>query len=125
MSSNGSKGSQVVTTQLPVAHLPTGWFQVGWSGELVACEVRPMHYFGRDLVMYRGHGGQVHVLDAHCPHLGAHLGFGGRCQGDDIVCPFHGWRWDGEGNNVEIPYSSRTQRNRIKVWEVRERNGTI
>lgn len=125
MSISTSPGREVAATQLAKATLPTGWFQVGWSGEMAAGEVRPMHYFGRDLVMYRGDSGDVHVLDAYCPHLGAHLGYGGRCVGDDIVCPFHGWRWDGEGNNVEIPYSARTQRNRIGVWEVRERNGMV
>jgi nitrite reductase/ring-hydroxylating ferredoxin subunit len=34
----------------------------------------------------------VRVADAVCPHRGAHLGVGGRCEGDTIVCPFHGHR---------------------------------
>jgi phenylpropionate dioxygenase-like ring-hydroxylating dioxygenase large terminal subunit len=105
----------------PWTTMPTGWFQVAWSAELAAGEVRPMRYFGRDLVAYRGESGQVHVLDAHCAHLGAHLGYGGEVAGDDIICPFHHWRWSCEGCTVDIPYSARkTQAKRIGVWHVRE-----
>ena len=44
-------------------------------------------------------------MDAHCPHLGAHLAVGGRVEGDCIRCPFHGWKYDGgAGKCVEIPY---------------------
>jgi phenylpropionate dioxygenase-like ring-hydroxylating dioxygenase large terminal subunit len=105
----------------PYQTMPTGWFQIGWSDELVVGEVKPMQYFGRDLIAYRGASGQVHVLDAHCAHLGAHLGYGGTVVDDDIVCPFHHWRWNCEGCTVDIPYSQRkTQAKRIGVWHVRE-----
>ena len=66
------------------------------------------------------------MFDAFCPHLGAHLGYGGTVHGDCIVCPFHGWRFDGDGSNVEIPHSDRVNRaQRLRSWEVRERNGWI
>jgi nitrite reductase/ring-hydroxylating ferredoxin subunit len=32
------------------------------------------------------------AYDAVCPHRGAHLGYGGRVEGETIVCPFHGRR---------------------------------
>ena len=50
------------------------------------------------------------VFDAHCPHLGAHLGVGGQVCGDGIACPFHGWRFDGEGQLVEVPGLDRPPR---------------
>ena len=31
------------------------------------------------------------MLAAHCPHMGAHLGFGGRVVGEAIRCPMHGF----------------------------------
>ncbi|CAF4939253.1 unnamed protein product, partial [Rotaria socialis] len=32
-----------------------------------------------------------------CPHMGAHLGVGGKIRhGTCIECPFHGWTFDGE-----------------------------
>ncbi len=69
--------------------------------------VKPLHYFGRELVVFRGEDGVAHVLDAHCPHLGAHLGFGGRVEGGALRCPFHGWLWNGDGRCLEVPYAGR------------------
>jgi phenylpropionate dioxygenase-like ring-hydroxylating dioxygenase large terminal subunit len=72
-------------------------------------------------VAFRDEDAVVHLLDAHCPHLGAHLGFGGTVAGCDIVCPFHGWHWSGDGKNTQIPYSTTINRaQRLRVWPVRE-----
>ena len=105
---------------------PSGWFQIAYSHELVPGGVIPLRYFGRDLVLYRGESGQPHVFDAFCGHLGAHLGHGGKVCGDDIRCPFHGWRWDSDGQNVEIPHCDRVNRSRrLNRWHVAEGSGTI
>jgi hypothetical protein len=65
------------------------------------------------------------VLDAFCPHLGAHLGQG-RVEGDALVCPFHAWRWDGAGRCTAIPYAKRVPPNaRTRAWPVAERSGAI
>ncbi|MBA17767.1 MAG: Rieske (2Fe-2S) protein, partial [Sphingomonas sp.] len=68
--------------------IPFGWFGVGYSNELAVGEVRPVHYFGRELVLFRNENGEAGLLDAYCPHLGAHLGHGGKVEGDSIRCPF-------------------------------------
>jgi 3-ketosteroid 9alpha-monooxygenase subunit A len=110
----------------PYSVHPTGWFQVAWSAELPAGSVLPRHNFDTDLVLFRDGDGAVRVLDAHCPHLGAHLGYGGTVDGNDIVCPFHGWRWSGDGHNTGIPYSARPNRGqRLRGWEVREHDDVI
>lgn len=85
--------------------VPNGWFVVAESSELAPGEVQPLYYFGRDLVLYRSWDGRARLMDAHCPHLGAHLGVGGRVEDGCLRCPFHGWKFDGEtGRCVEIPY---------------------
>ena len=106
---------------------PSGWFCVGWSADLSADgEPRTVHYFDTEMVMYRGESGRVVVFEAYCAHLGAHLGVGGRVRGDDLVCPYHAWRWDSNGEVAEIPYSSRTNRSRrLRQWPVREQDGAI
>jgi adenylosuccinate synthase len=50
-----------------------GWHIVAFSRELAIGEVQRLHYFNRDLVLFRGESGRAAVVDAHCPHLGAHL----------------------------------------------------
>ena len=76
---------------------PTGWFVVAWSSDVAPGDVKRLHYFGRELVCFRTEGGEVSVLDAYCQHLGGHLGVGGHVEGDEIVCPWHGWHWRGDG----------------------------
>ena len=75
---------------------PRGWFLISFSDDLEAGTVVPMEYFGRDLVFFRTARGAAVVLDAHCPHLGAHLGHGGELKDDKLVCPFHAWEFDGQ-----------------------------
>ncbi|MBW2425066.1 MAG: Rieske 2Fe-2S domain-containing protein, partial [Deltaproteobacteria bacterium] len=89
----------------PLPTFPNGWFDIGFADELALRQVRPLNLFGQDVVLYRGRGGDAHLLDAHCPHLGAHLGHGGKVAGDDLVCPFHAWRFDGRGSCMNVPYS--------------------
>jgi phenylpropionate dioxygenase-like ring-hydroxylating dioxygenase large terminal subunit len=110
-------------TTLPI---PNGWFAVGWSRDLVDGAVKRIRYFGEELVLFRARSGRAHVLDAYCPHLGAHLGEGGRVVGDTIRCPFHGWRFDGAGTCVAIPYCERIPpAARLRAWPVSEANGMI
>jgi len=106
--------------------LPWGWFVVGLSHELRPGEVRPVRYFDRDLVLWRTEGGQAQLWDAHCPHLGAHLGYGGSVIGETIRCPFHHFRFDGSGRCVEVPACDRVPPLAQAVpWPVVEQNGTI
>jgi nitrite reductase/ring-hydroxylating ferredoxin subunit len=85
--------------------IPNGWFVVAEASDLGPGEVRALHAFDRDLVLYRAADGTPHVMDAHCPHLGAHLAVGGRVEDGCLRCPFHGWKFDGaSGTCVDIPY---------------------
>jgi phenylpropionate dioxygenase-like ring-hydroxylating dioxygenase large terminal subunit len=108
---------------------PYGWFPALLSDELPAGEVRPLRYFGRDLVIWRGEDGVARMLAAHCRHLGAHMGHGGRVTGNLLECPFHAWRYDGEGVVRDIPYAQtippRLTRPCNHLWPVTEANRLI
>ena len=113
-------------SRFPFPAYPNGWFRVAYSHELAPAEVKPLFTLGRDLVLFRDESGVARVLDAHCPHLGAHLGHGGRVEGSGIRCPFHGWRWSGEGVCDDIPYAKRIPPGaRTRAWPVAERNGIV
>jgi phenylpropionate dioxygenase-like ring-hydroxylating dioxygenase large terminal subunit len=94
---------------------PTGWFIVGFASDLAPGEVKRVHYFGEELVLFRTESGQLNVLDAYCQHLGANMGVGGTVEGENIVCPWHGWRWRGDGTNALIPYSKIGCKNNVRV----------
>lgn len=105
---------------------PRGWFVVGFSQEFLADKPARLSYFGGELVAFRGASGDVRVFDAHCPHLGAHLAEGGRIEDGTLVCPFHAWRFDGQGRCIEIPYAKRIPPKAcLRAWPCRELNGLV
>jgi phenylpropionate dioxygenase-like ring-hydroxylating dioxygenase large terminal subunit len=99
---------------------------IGWSAEIPAGTVKPLKYFGKELVAYRTEAGELSVLDAHCPHLGAHIGHGGKVKGDCVECPYHGWGYGPDGINRYIPYEDRpNSTKRLDAWTVVEQHECI
>jgi phenylpropionate dioxygenase-like ring-hydroxylating dioxygenase large terminal subunit len=107
--------------------VPTSWFQVEWSDVLKVGDVKPLKYFNQDLVLFRTEDGKANLTSAYCPHMGAHLGYGGTVEGCQIKCPYHGWQWNTDGTNAIVPSEGKpsTSRRALKVWEVVESNGII
>ena len=106
--------------------VPSGWFPVAAGRDLAAGEVQRLRCFGRELVLFRTESGQARVLDAYCPHLGAHLAIGGQVEGERIRCPFHGWQFDGDGACREIPYARRIPPSvRTRAYPSFESNGFV
>lgn len=114
------------TTQSDLAGFARGWFVISFSDELAPGQVKPLHYFGQDLVLFRTERGEPKVLDAFCPHLGAHLGHGGKVEGEAIKCPFHAWKFNGAGECTEVPYAKKIPpKAKLDCWPVCERNQMI
>jgi nitrite reductase/ring-hydroxylating ferredoxin subunit len=110
----------------PTKPYSTGWFHIIDSQDLAVGDVTPVSYFGRDLVCFRTEDGTAHVSDAYCPHLGAHLGYGGSIEGNRLICPFHLWEFDCEGRNTRIPYADKPNRGaRLGIYPVVETHGFI
>jgi 3-ketosteroid 9alpha-monooxygenase subunit A len=112
-----------------------GWFAVANSSEIGRKPVN-VHYFGQDMVLYRGESGRVVMLDAYCPHMGTKLGSGEQSatttaahfmEGDDIRCPFHAWRFGPDGKCNHIPYYDGPipPGARVKSWRVEEHYDTV
>jgi phenylpropionate dioxygenase-like ring-hydroxylating dioxygenase large terminal subunit len=107
--------SAVSPLGVPSYRYPTGWFVVAWSTDVEPGTVKALHYFGEDLVCFRGESGEAHVMSAHCLHLGGNLGVGGKVEGENIVCPWHGWHWQGDGHNALIPYSREKCKPNLRI----------
>lgn len=90
--------------------LPYGWFRAVDSSALAVGDVQPVLALDQHLVAWRDQLGQANVSSAFCPHLGAHLGYGGTVEDTTIRCPFHGWTFDSAGRNTSIPYSPEPNR---------------
>lgn len=106
---------------------PVGWFSVCLSSELPPRGVLARSVQGREVVAFRTATGVARVLDAHCPHLGAHLGVGGEVQGEEIRCPFHGFCFEGaEGHCTRTGYGTKPPPlARARAWVVHEVGGVV
>jgi phenylpropionate dioxygenase-like ring-hydroxylating dioxygenase large terminal subunit len=95
----------------PASILPEGcsdlallndWHVVATSAEIGAGSVVALRLLEHDLVGWRESNGQVHVWEDLCIHRGSRLSKGS-VRNDRIVCPYHGWNYDGSAQCVLIP----------------------
>ncbi|TCP48442.1 phenylpropionate dioxygenase-like ring-hydroxylating dioxygenase large terminal subunit [Tumebacillus sp. BK434] len=77
------------------------WYVACRSDELVG-DMLECSILSTELILYRDSAGVAHALHNQCPHRGARLSQG-ELQGDCVVCPFHGWTFDGSGTCKLIP----------------------
>lgn len=114
------------STRYPFPSYPQGWFGVALAPELGPETVLTRRAFGQEIVLFRGEGGEVHALDPHCPHMGAHLGRGGCAVKGTLECPFHGYRFDGGGACVAVPGSEKIAKGlQVPSWHAKEVDGAI
>jgi phenylpropionate dioxygenase-like ring-hydroxylating dioxygenase large terminal subunit len=65
---------------------------------------KKVRILGEDLLAFRDSNGRVGIVEPHCPHRGANLYFG-RNEECGIRCAYHGWKFDVDGNCVDLPTS--------------------
>ena len=98
---------------------PSGWFVIAFSKELKKGKVLPCTLMGQELVLFRTKEGIASALDAYCPHLGAHLGHGGKVVAGCIRCPFHHLKFGTDGQCLDHKHI------KAKTWPLEERDGLI
>lgn len=108
---------------LPV---PNGWYAATRSSALGPRHIVSLTAVGRELVIFRDDNNAAHVLDAHCPHFGAHLGAGWIAD-DRLACPYHGWEFDGTGGCRYIPFHDGPipSRARVRSYPTVEQDGFV
>jgi len=106
------------------------WLPVCLSEEVAEKDGAPVkaRLVGEDLVVFRDSNGKLGVLDEHCPHRGASLVFG-RNEECGLRCLYHGWKFDTEGNILEMSSEpdGSAMKNSLKqrAYPVREAGGFI
>ncbi|MFB7357655.1 Rieske 2Fe-2S domain-containing protein [Streptomyces gardneri] len=105
------------------ARFARGWHCLGLADSFKDGKPHEIEAFGTKLVVFQGEDdGQLHILNAYCPHMGGNLAHG-TVKGDAVACPFHDWRWSGNGRCAGIPYARRVPpRARTRAWTTLERN---
>jgi 3-ketosteroid 9alpha-monooxygenase subunit A len=102
-----------------------GWHCLGLTKDFADGKPHSISAFGQKLVIFRGADGAINVLDGYCRHMGGDLSQG-EVKGDEIACPFHDWRWGGDGRCKLVPYSKRTPRlARTQPWTTLQQDGML
>ncbi|MBB5936958.1 Rieske 2Fe-2S domain-containing protein [Streptomyces zagrosensis] len=102
-----------------------GWFALAASSELQRGKVLTRRLMGEDVVLYRSASGRVRATEAHCPHMGAHLGYGATVCGEDIVCPFHHFQFGPDGMCSKTGYGTAAPKARLLTMECTEVEGLV
>ncbi len=99
---------------------PTGrYLRMFWqpllrAKELRAKQAKPVDILGEKFTVYRGEGGEAHVVEYRCAHRGCPLTLGW-VEGDDLRCRYHGWKFASSGQCVEQPAEEKSFAHRVKI----------
>jgi phthalate 4,5-dioxygenase oxygenase subunit len=108
-----------------------------WMPALLCSELKAdgapvrLRMLGEDLVSFRDTNGRVGIVDAYCAHKRAPLFFG-RNEQSGLRCVYHGWKYDVNGNCLDIPntvlpdnYDALVKRMRITAYDTAEVAGVV
>jgi len=106
------------------------WLPVCMSEEVAEADGPPVRarLLGEDLVVFRDSKNQLGILGEHCLHRRASLAFG-RNEDCGLRCLYHGWKFDIEGNVVDMPSEAPGAAARLgkktKAYPAREGGGFV
>jgi len=106
--------------------LVNDWHVVARSEDLGRDQVLRASLLSEDLVLWRCDG-EPRVWQDLCAHRGARLSLG-RVQDARLVCPYHGWEYNGFGQCVRIPAHPKQippARAKACTYRVCERYGVV
>jgi 3-ketosteroid 9alpha-monooxygenase subunit A len=122
MSDNGIRH---IDAGAPMTRFARGWHCIGLAEAFRDGTPHSIEAFGTKLVVFADSDGELKVLDGYCRHMGGDLSQG-TIKGDAVACPFHDWRWGGDGKCTLVPYAKRTPRlARTRAWQTTEVNGQL
>lgn len=103
------------------------WHPVGVS-EFIKSKPQRVKVLGEELVLYRGQGGQTHLMQLRCAHRSVALDYG-RIEGDCIRCPYHGWLYDASGQCLEQPAEPEASKYKdeikLRAYKTQEFSGIV
>ena len=106
------------------------WLPILLSEELPEPDCPPVRVkiLSERLLAFRDTDGTLGLIDEFCPHRGASLWFG-RNEECGLRCPYHGWKFDVNGQCVEVPSepaeSGYAKKIKLTAYPVIEKGGVI
>jgi 5,5'-dehydrodivanillate O-demethylase oxygenase subunit len=90
------------------------WQPVAVAADLAPGHAKPIQIMSEDFTLYRGEDGAPHVVAPRCAHRGTQLSTGW-VEGDCLRCFYHGWKYDGSGQCIEMPAEDASFPPKVKI----------
>ena len=90
------------------------WQPVFRAQDLASGRVVPVQIMSEKFSLFRGERGTPYLLAPRCAHRGAPM-FVGLVEGECLRCMYHGWKYDGSGQCVELPGEDESSSRKVKI----------
>jgi 5,5'-dehydrodivanillate O-demethylase len=107
-------------------YLRSFWQPIYLTQDLAPGRAVPLRIMSEDFTLYRGRGGDPHLLASRCAHRGTQLSTGW-VEDDCIRCFYHGWKYDATGQCVEQPAEDAAFAAKVRIasYPIQEYLGII
>ena len=104
---------------------PNYWYPVEYSKAVKVGQVVEVMFWRRSVALFRGEDGQLRAVENRCAHRQLKLSIG-QVKGCNVVCPYHGWEYDGGGKLCKVPhelFGKQLPNVTLRHYPVQERHG--
>lgn len=106
--------------------LENAWYVALLSTDLNDTDLVHRTYLNRSVLLYRQENGEPVAMQNRCPHrfVPLHLG---KKEGNEVVCPYHGLKFNGQGQCTHNPHGNHAipKAAKVKTYPLLERYGFI
>jgi phenylpropionate dioxygenase-like ring-hydroxylating dioxygenase large terminal subunit len=103
------------------------WHVVANSDEVSDGTKFATQLLGENVLIWRSNG-DIHAWLDRCPHRGSQLSLGEIRNGDTVVCPYHGWHFNADGQCIRMPAhpdQKISERAKATQFPVQEKYGLV
>ena len=121
------QATQSASTRMADRHTPfifEEWYVAAFSDE-VGPKLIGRTILGRALVIFRRSDGKVVAMEDRCPHRSMPLSVG-ELQEDQIICAYHGIRFNSDGDCVHVPSQATCPKSMgVRTYPTYERGSVV
>ena len=95
-------------------YFPNQWYFIDFSNNIKNKEIKRYSILDKEIIVFRTETNKIGILNAFCPHMGTHL-IDGKVEKETIICPYHEWSFNINGECKNIPYTKSKITNRCNA----------
>lgn len=105
---------------------PNYWYAVELDSNIEPGEVHEVVFWKRSFALFRDERGELHAIENRCAHRHLKLSEG-EVKGCQLICPYHGWTYDGDGRLARVPHNDfgKTLNLKLRHFPVKVRYGLV